>query len=216
MSLEVKCIFLHSGLLLSKIYFIKQTFVIKECVVFTCGPVSNEINHFHLISLCTDSYLTVCPGAGSVPRPGRERRRTRRYPLPSSSPHKPYRSLSKDTKRAPHSRRRKATPQPPNKPSRVKPSLPGREERSGAGRAEPALPRPPRPRCRPVRARSRGAGTRGAVCSFRAFSSPCKSPRVHGWLFSGPTMLQHIGLRFSRPSVLWPWAECAVFVSAVV
>lgn len=112
LSLEVKCIFLHSGLLLSKIYFIKQTFVIKECVVFTCGPVSNEINHFHLISLCTDSYLTVCPGAGPVPRPGRERRRTRRYPLPSSSPHKPYRSLSKD-KTSPASKTPESNPPTP-------------------------------------------------------------------------------------------------------
>lgn len=68
MSLEVKCIFLHSGLLLSKIYFIKQTFVIKECAVFTCGAVSNEINHFHLISLCTDSYLTFHLGPVSSPR----------------------------------------------------------------------------------------------------------------------------------------------------
>lgn len=160
LSLEVKCIFLHSGLLLSKIYFIKQTFVIKECVVFTCGPVSNEINHFHLISLCTDSYLTVCPGAGPVPRPGRERRRTRRYPLPSSSPHKPYRSLSKDTKRAPHSRRRKATPQPPQQTLAGKTFLPrpGGAERAGQSpsvRAAPRL-RPPRPP---------GPQGRGAQCA---------------------------------------------------
>lgn len=173
MSLEVKCIFLHSGLLLSKIYFIKQTFVIKECVVFTCGPVSNEINHFHLISLCTDSYLTVCPGAGPVPRPGRERRRTRRYPLPSSSPHKPYRSLSKDTKRAPHSRRRKATPQPPHQTLAGQSFLarPAGAERAGqspSGRAGAAgtarAPRRLRARCSGS-GHAPGARGRGAQCA---------------------------------------------------
>lgn len=138
LSLEVKCIFLHSGLLLSKIYFIKQTFVINECVVFTCGPVSNKINHFHLISLCTDSYLTFRRGLAPSLSSGRGRRRTRRLSPPPGSPHQPFRSLSKDTKRAPHSRRRKAVPHPPkpNK-SRVKTSFLGRggEKRADSGGA---------------------------------------------------------------------------------
>lgn len=187
MSLEVKCIFLHSGLLLSKIYFIKQTFVIKECVVFTCGPVSNEINHFHLISLCTDSYLTVCPGAVPSPaRAGSEGGHVGTRFLPAH--HTNLTGVFPKTQNEPRIQDvGKQPPNPPTNPSRVKPSFPGQEERSGPGRARrggqalpapPALPRWLRPRCRHRPGALRGAGTRGAVCSFRAFSSPCKSPRV--------------------------------------
>nr|XP_060631117.1 pituitary adenylate cyclase-activating polypeptide isoform X3 [Anolis sagrei ordinatus] len=43
---------------------------------------------------------------------------------------------------------------------------------------------------------------------FRAFPSPFKSPRVHRWLFSGPTMLQHISLHF----FLSVWFGSFVFV----
>lgn len=241
MSLEVKCIFLHSGLLLSKIYFIKQTFVIQECVVVTCGPVSNEINHFHLISLCMDSYLTLPSARGpALPsaRAGGEGGRVgtgflpaHHTNLPGAFPKTQTQPRAPDAgKHAPPLKKKRKEKRPGSKP----PSPAGKSRRppgrsGGAGtalRGGQALPAPlpgaaraagtARPR-RPRRRRGlRAGGRRGAACSFRAFS-PCKSPRVHGWLSSGPTMLQHIGLRCSRSrSVLRRRAELAVSVSAAV
>lgn len=245
LSLEVKCIFLHSGLLLSKIYFIKQTFVIQECVVFTCGPVSNEINHFHLISLCTDSYLTLPSARGpALPsaRAGGEGGHvgTRFLPahhinLPGAFPKTQTQPRAPDAgKHSPPFGEKKIRKEKKKGSGQNLFPWPRRAagRRAGAraagsarrcGQALPAsLPRAARA-APPLRPPAAGAGggpqepARGAACSLGAFSSPCKSPRVHGWLSSGPAMLQHIGLRCSRScSVLWLRAELAVSVSAAV
>lgn len=133
--------------------------------MFTCGPVSNEINHFHPTSLCTDSCLGAHPRSarGGLRRRTRRGRSQRHRPSPGAAP-------------APHAAGLRYGAGP-----------------DGAGRL-----RTPLPQLGPPHSLAEGRGER--FCSFRAFSSPCQSPRVDGWLSSGPTMLQHIGLRFSRTS----------------